>query len=226
MRRRDWAGTVLVACLAALAALTRHSFAVWIFGAVAVGSLGLIVWDVRKVPRQRPASFTERHEHRTERDGVETVEWEERKRGTDIAIHPPVATAAAAAPQVTVAGQGVPGWNSRVEHALPTNQYPIHGLIGKLYGPEGQPAQGRVRAILRKGPDIIREDEARFDDYQLQPGERPHYLIVLFNPLRPNERLDDGPYELRWIEDHGLGHRDLAEPHTFEIHQGMLVTHG
>jgi len=120
---------------------------------------------------------------------------------------------------------GVAGWDTRIEHVLPSERYPIHALIAKLYGPNSQLAQGKVGAILRRGPDIVREEDAvRFDDVYLQPGEGPHYSMTLFSPFRPKERLPDGRYELRWIEEHGVGHRDLTEPHVFEIRQGMVVT--
>jgi len=119
---------------------------------------------------------------------------------------------------------GLPGWKSRIEHVLPSGQFPAHGLMAKLIGPEGKPAEGKVKILLRLGPNIIREEEAKFDDYYLQPGERPHYSTILFNPFRPEGRLDDGLYELRWIGEHALGHRDMAEPHQFEIRQGALVT--
>jgi len=138
-------------------------------------------------------------------------------------IAEPHVLAAAAIREIESHPVGVPGWDSRIEHVLPGDRYPIHGLMAKLYGPEGKPTEGKVRMILRLGPNIIREEEARFDDYYLQPGERPHYSSILYNPLRPENRLEDGLYELRWIEAHALGHRDMVEPHNFEIRQGLLV---
>jgi hypothetical protein len=49
MRTRDWAGTVLVACLIAVASLLRnHMIPLVIFGMVALGCVLLIVWDVSR----------------------------------------------------------------------------------------------------------------------------------------------------------------------------------
>jgi hypothetical protein len=53
MRRRDWAGTVLVACLIALAGLLRdHEVVVGLLLAAAVVSAVVIAWD-RKLTRER-----------------------------------------------------------------------------------------------------------------------------------------------------------------------------
>jgi hypothetical protein len=56
MRRKDWAGTVVVACLVGAAGLLHdHTIAlVVLLGAVAVGVV-VIAWDVLRKPPKRPA---------------------------------------------------------------------------------------------------------------------------------------------------------------------------
>jgi hypothetical protein len=53
MRRRDWAGTVLVACLIALAGLLRNQgLLALLLIAAAVVSSGVILWDIRPTLRR------------------------------------------------------------------------------------------------------------------------------------------------------------------------------
>lgn len=56
MRRKDWAGTVVVACLVGAAGLLRgHAIAlVVLLGAAAVGAV-VIAWDALRRPPKRPA---------------------------------------------------------------------------------------------------------------------------------------------------------------------------
>lgn len=65
MRRRDWAGTVLVACLMALAGLLRdHELVVGLLLAAAVVSGVVIAWDrrlTRERGRQRPTGIRAGH---------------------------------------------------------------------------------------------------------------------------------------------------------------------
>lgn len=122
--------------------------------------------------------------------------------------------------ELECAEPGVPGWDSHVIHVQPSARFPVHGLAAKLYGPGGRRADGKVRTILRRATDIIKEEEARFHDFGLELNERPYYFLALYNPLKPEDRLGDGTYELRWIEDYALGHRDLVAPHVFEIVKG------
>jgi hypothetical protein len=51
MSKRDWGGTVLVACLIALAGLLHdHAVPLVLLSAAAVGSAAIIAWDVRSKP--------------------------------------------------------------------------------------------------------------------------------------------------------------------------------
>ncbi len=122
-------------------------------------------------------------------------------------------------------------WDSRVNFAVPTKTGALRGfpykIVLELRHRYGHRANGDIKCIVRLG-DVVFEagpDRVRFEEHNLEPGDRPHYYVFLPDgfPSSAPRVLDDGTYELRWMERHAMGWRLRHEPHTFEIKNGEVV---
>jgi hypothetical protein len=117
----------------------------------------------------------------------------------------------------------VPGWDSKVTEVTPSETINLWTLMFRLYGPKGAAAQGEVSCEVDVGGKSYHSKERfpTFDSVHLQPGELPHY-VAFFPEAFEGAKREDGDYELRWYEAHGLSRRLLARPHRFKLRNGRV----
>lgn len=145
MSKRDWGGTVLVACLIALAGLLHdHTAPLVLLSAAAVGSSAIIAWDVRGKPAKQAqragirAGQGIKASESIEADGaIEAGEGIDAgggiRAGTPAWSPPPLPPERPGAPLLRAMGQH-PEQRKRREHAIRRG----HELVGLIFQAELQ----------------------------------------------------------------------------------------
>jgi hypothetical protein len=126
-------------------------------------------------------------------------------------------------------------WHSGVRFLEPPESGALsvmpHKIVLELHGRDGRRADGAIKAIVRHGEDSFESEVdpagwtgVRFEEHNLEPGDKPHYYIFFPDGFEDAPAiLEDGDYELRWMERHAMGWRLRHEPHLFEIRDGEVV---